>query len=88
MFVYYTKPLGNTVFEAFACGVPVVVPRTQGFCDTVTDGHNGYLFEPKNIADCKKYIQLFNNDSDLKATMGSAALATVAIVITTVLPAS
>ena len=30
------ETLGNTVLESFSCGVPVVVPRTQGFQDTVT----------------------------------------------------
>jgi glycosyltransferase involved in cell wall biosynthesis len=29
------ETLGNTVLEAFACGLPVVVPRCQGFQDTV-----------------------------------------------------
>ncbi|CAM9359036.1 unnamed protein product [Phaeothamnion confervicola] len=33
------ETLGNTVLEAHACGIPVVVPRTQGFIDTVTDGN-------------------------------------------------
>jgi glycosyltransferase involved in cell wall biosynthesis len=46
--------LCHTVLEAFACGIPVVVPRTQGFCDTVTDGQNGFLFEPRNSADAKR----------------------------------
>ena len=36
---------GNTVLEAFACGIPVVVPRTQGFSDTVKHEDTGFLFE-------------------------------------------
>eukprot|EP01035_Chromulina_nebulosa_P029334 gene29334-38865_t len=34
------ETLGNTVLEAFACGIPVVVPRTQGFSDTVQHEHD------------------------------------------------
>ena len=30
------ETLGNTVLEAFASNIPVVVPYTQGFRDTVT----------------------------------------------------
>ncbi|CAN0400879.1 unnamed protein product, partial [Discosporangium mesarthrocarpum] len=29
------ETLGNTVLEAHACGTPVLVPRAQGFVDTV-----------------------------------------------------
>lgn len=38
------ETLGNTVLEAFASGIPVVVPRTQGFCDTVHHEDDGFLF--------------------------------------------
>ena len=50
------ETLGNTVLEAFSCGIPVVVPRTQGFCDTVSDQVNGYLFEPRSVQDCQRYV--------------------------------
>ena len=48
------ETLGNTVLEAFACGIPVVVPRTQGFSDTVKHEEDGFLFIPGNRADAKK----------------------------------
>jgi glycosyltransferase involved in cell wall biosynthesis len=48
------ETLGNTVLEAFACGIPVVVPRSQGFCDTVAHAHNGFLFTPKSADDCRR----------------------------------
>ena len=53
------ETLGNTVLEAFSCGIPVVVPRTQGFCDTVSDQVNGYLFEPRSVQDCQRYIGVY-----------------------------
>lgn len=38
------ESLGLTVVESMSCGTPVVVPRTSGFIDTVTDGQNGFFF--------------------------------------------
>lgn len=72
------ETLGNTVLEAFACGIPVVVPRTQGFCDTVTDGHNGYLFDAGSITDCQKYVEKLLQDKELRAKMGRNGLESVA----------
>ena len=43
------ETLGNT-----ACGVPVVVPRTQGFRDTVRHEVDGYLFEPADVEDATR----------------------------------
>ena len=48
------ETLGNTVLEAFACGLPAVVPLTQGFCDTVEDGASGLFFQPGDLADCQR----------------------------------
>ena len=48
------ETLGNTVLEAFACGVPVVVPRTQGFRDTVRHEVDGFLFNPADRDDARR----------------------------------
>jgi glycosyltransferase involved in cell wall biosynthesis len=48
------ETLGNTVLEAFACGIPVVVPRTQGFRDTVRHEQDGFLFNPADVADAAR----------------------------------
>ncbi len=65
------ETLGNTVLEAYSSGIPVVVPRTQvfficsyngiflfylkGFKDTVCDTVDGYLFEPKNVNQARRF---------------------------------
>lgn len=41
---------GLTLLEAMACGTPSAVAAAGGFLDVVEDGHNGYLFEPDNVA--------------------------------------
>ena len=38
------ETLGNTVLEAHASSIPVVCPNTQGFCDTVADKEDGFLY--------------------------------------------
>lgn len=41
-----TETLGLVLLEAMAAGCPVVATRSGGIPDIVTDGVNGYLFEP------------------------------------------
>ncbi|MFN6558914.1 MAG: glycosyltransferase family 4 protein [Nostoc sp. ChiSLP01] len=41
-----TETLGLVLLEAMAGGCPVVAARSGGIPDIVTDGVNGYLFEP------------------------------------------
>ena len=54
------ETLGNTVLEAFACGIPVVVPRTQGFNDTVSHQKDGFLFNPGDRDDARKYVRILS----------------------------
>jgi glycosyltransferase involved in cell wall biosynthesis len=42
-----TETLGLVLLEAMAAGCPVVAARSGGIPDIVTDGINGYLFNPK-----------------------------------------
>lgn len=68
------ETLGNTVLEAHACGIPVVVPLTQGFCNTVTHGEDGYLFTPGDTEDAVSYLRALQNNPKLRSQMGAAAL--------------
>ncbi|MEQ8963251.1 MAG: glycosyltransferase family 1 protein [Coleofasciculus sp. C2-GNP5-27] len=43
-----TETLGLVLLEAMAAGCPVVAARSGGIPDIVTDGVNGYLFDPRN----------------------------------------
>ncbi len=46
-----TETLGLVLLEAMAAGCPVVAARSGGIPDIVTDGVNGYLFEPSTDID-------------------------------------
>lgn len=48
------ETLGNTVLEAFSCSIPVVVPATQGFINTVNNTVNGFLFTPGDSDSARK----------------------------------
>ena len=64
------ETLGNTVLEAYACGIPVVVPATQGFCDTVRDKVDGFLFAPGSVESCTECLRALRGDASLRAAMG------------------
>ena len=69
------ETLGNTVLEAFSCGIPVVVPETQGFINTVTDGVTGFFFEPGSAAGCREQVLRLQEDDKLRLKMGKAGRA-------------
>lgn len=67
------ETLGNTVLEAFACSIPVVVPNTQGFQDTVKHGEDGFLFPPGDVSAFVTYVTQLRQDDNLRQTMGQRA---------------
>ncbi|NEO32872.1 MAG: glycosyltransferase [Symploca sp. SIO3C6] len=48
IFPSQTETLGLVLLEAMAAGCPVVAARSGGIPDIVTDGVNGYLFDPQD----------------------------------------
>ena len=46
VFTSRTETLGLVVLEAMAAGCPVVAANSGGIPDIVTDGENGYMFDP------------------------------------------
>ena len=59
LFLYPTRADNspNAVKEAVATGVPVVASRVGGIPDYVSDGKNGFLFDPGEVKDCVNALQ-------------------------------
>jgi glycogen synthase len=65
------ETLGNTVLEALACGIPCIMPCTQGFQDTVKHGITGYLYTVNSLTHCVSLVShLIQHRTTLCKTMG------------------
>ena len=63
--------------EAMACGVPVVVSRTAGVSEIVTEGEDGFILEdPEDSAALAMLLERLANDSELCARIGARAAQT------------
>ncbi len=60
------------VLEAMAAGVPVAVSRISGVTDILKDGHNGWLFEPKNYYEMAKKVENMYNTKEVKKITDNA----------------
>ena len=46
---YYSEGLNRSLMEACSCGKPIITTNIYGCKETVEDGVNGFLVEPKNV---------------------------------------
>lgn len=59
--------------EAMACGRPVLMANAVALPELVTDGVNGYLFEPGNPLDAARCMALLADQPENWAAMGMAS---------------
>lgn len=62
----------RTVLEAFACAKPVVGSRIGGIPELISEGEDGYLFEPGDDAELAEKISLLLQDDERRVQMGQA----------------
>jgi len=64
-----TEGLGLVIPEAMAHGIPVIGSNVGGIPDTIKDGMNGILVEPKNSSEIAEAIQLILKDESFSHTI-------------------
>jgi GT2 family glycosyltransferase/ADP-heptose:LPS heptosyltransferase/lipoprotein NlpI len=62
-----------TVREALSAGVPVIASRTGGIPEIVTDGENGFLFEPGNADELSGHLRRLIDNPELLANLREPA---------------
>ena len=68
------ESFGRTLGEAMSWGIPVVATRVGGIPELVTDGQDGLLFEPGDVAGLAGHLQRLLNDPPLYDRMSRNAL--------------
>lgn len=63
------EAFGQVVFEAMACGTPVVGFDVGGIPDMVRPGETGLLALPEDVSSLKRAIETLLDDDELRATM-------------------
>jgi glycosyltransferase involved in cell wall biosynthesis len=71
----WLEAYGRVVFEAMACGLPVVCGRRGGYADYIAHGVNGFLFDTTDEAIA--LILKLKEDPALRSRIGRAARRTV-----------
>lgn len=64
----------TTLLEAMAMGKSVIVTRTTGQTDVVTEGENGLTVAPGDVAELRQAILRLQNDPFLRERLGQNAL--------------
>ena len=64
------EPFGITVLESMACGTPVCASRGGGMPEIITDGEDGFLFDPANPASLEEALITLLSDDALQRKMG------------------
>jgi glycosyltransferase involved in cell wall biosynthesis len=70
----YREGTPRTVLEAMAMGRPIITTDAPGCRETVTDGENGFLVEPKSVEQLEAAILRFIREPALVGIMGGRSL--------------
>ena len=71
---HWMEPAGRVIAEAMATALPVVCARDAGFAaDLITDGVDGYLFDPDDDETALRQLRRLRGDPGLREAMGAAA---------------
>jgi sugar transferase (PEP-CTERM/EpsH1 system associated) len=65
--------MSNTILEAMASGLPLVVTRAGGNPELVVDGSIGFLFPPSDFPALAQHLEMLAESPDLRRSFGEAA---------------
>ena len=72
---YYREGVPRTILEAMAMGRAIITCDAPGCRETVQQGRNGFLIEPRSAPALMAAMQSFLDDPSLAAKMGAKSLA-------------
>ncbi|PIC77126.1 glycosyltransferase family 1 protein [Sporosarcina sp. P19] len=65
---YYPEGIPRSILEAMAMGRPIITNNSPGCRETVIDGKNGFLIQPKDVKELSdKMIWMINNEDPVLA---------------------
>lgn len=67
---YYMEGLPKSLIEADAIGRPIITSNSVGCKETVIDGYNGFLIQPKDVDALTEKLDLLLSDKELRVKMG------------------
>ena len=68
---YYREEVPRSLIEAAAIGRPIITTDSVGCKDTVDDGVNGFLIQPKDEKALAGKLRILINDKQLRVQMGA-----------------
>lgn len=70
---YYMEGLPKSLIEADAIGRPIITSNSVGCKETLVDGYNGFLIQPKDVDALTEKLDLLLSNKDLRVKMGKNA---------------
>jgi len=70
---YYMEGLPKSLIEADAIGRPIITSNSVGCKETLVDGYNGFLIQPKDVDALTEKLDLLLSDKRLRVRMGKNA---------------
>lgn len=70
---YYMEGLPKSLIEADAIGRPIITSNSVGCKETVVDGVNGFLINPKDVTELTEKLNILIKDAELRKRMGKAS---------------
>lgn len=70
---YYMEGLPKSLIEADAIGRPIITSNSVGCKETLVDGYNGFLIQPKDVDALTEKLDVLLSDKELRVKMGKNA---------------